>query len=341
MLTNAKIKEIQKLTEKSKARREAGLFVIEGPRMFIETPLEWIEEIYVTQRFLDNADSGLLGMAEGSSVDGDSTTPSSASPASSEGDSTETAPTSPSSASPASSEGDSTETTSTVSTSASPATSAESVENSHSDHSTSIRASEMITWMNHEVVTEEQMKKLTDTVTPQGILCVVRQPSYTVEDIINHPGHRLIMILEDIQDPGNLGTIFRTAEGAGASGIIMTKGCADLFNPKVVRSTMGSIYRVPFFVTDDIEQTISLVKNAQIEVFAAHLKGEHFYDEIEYKDAAFLIGNEGRGLKDSTASLADTYIKIPMSGELESLNASMAAGILMYEHNRQIRTGHR
>ena len=291
MLTNAKIKEIQKLTEKSKARREAGLFVIEGPRMFIETPLEWIEEIYVTQRFLDNADSGLLGMAEGSSVEGDST--------------------------------------------------AGSVENSHSDYSTSIRASEMITWMNHEVVTEEQMKKLTDTVTPQGILCVVRQPSYTVEDIINHPGHRLLMILEDIQDPGNLGTIFRTAEGAGASGIIMTKGCADLFNPKVVRSTMGSIYRVPFFVTDDIEQTISLVKNAQIEVFAAHLKGEHFYDEIEYKDAAFLIGNEGRGLKDSTASLADTYIKIPMSGELESLNASMAAGILMYEHNRQIRTGHR
>ena len=306
MLTNAKIKEIQKLTEKSKARREAGLFVIEGPRMFIETPLEWIEEICVTQRFLDNADSGLLGMAEGPSIDGDST-----------------------------------ETTSTVSTSASSASSAESVENSHSDHSTSIRASEMITWMNHEVVTEEQMKKLTDTVTPQGILCVVRQPSYTMEDIINHPGHRLIMILEDIQDPGNLGTIFRTAEGAGASGIIMTKGCADLFNPKVVRSTMGSIYRVPFFVTDDIEQTISLVKNAQIEVFAAHLKGEHFYDEIEYKDAAFLIGNEGRGLKDSTASLADTYIKIPMSGELESLNASMAAGILMYEHNRQIRTGHR
>lgn len=281
MLTNAKIKEIQKLTEKSKARREAGLFVIEGPRMFIETPLEWIEEIYVTQRFLDNADSGLSNSTAGS------------------------------------------------------------VENSHSDHSTSIRASEMITWMNHEVVTEEQMKKLTDTVTPQGILCVVRQPSYTVEDIINHPGHRLIMILEDIQDPGNLGTIFRTAEGAGASGIIMTKGCADLFNPKVVRSTMGSIYRVPFFVTDDIEQTISLVKNAQIEVFAAHLKSEHFYDEIEYKDAAFLIGNEGRGLKDSTASLADTYIKIPMSGELESLNASMAAGILMYEHNRQIRTGHR
>ena len=326
MLTNAKIKEIQKLTEKSKARREAGLFVIEGPRMFIETPLEWIEEIYVTQRFLDNADSGLLGMAEGPSIDGDSTTPASASPASSEGDSTEPTPTVPISASPSST---------------SPASTAGSVENSHSDHSTSIRASEMITWMNHEVVTEEQMKKLTDTVTPQGILCVVRQPSYTMEDIINHPGHRLLMILEDIQDPGNLGTIFRTAEGAGASGIIMTKGCADLFNPKVVRSTMGSIYRVPFFVTDDIEQTISLVKKAQIEVFAAHLKGEHFYDEIEYKDAAFLIGNEGRGLKDSTASLADTYIKIPMSGELESLNASMAAGILMYEHNRQIRTGHR
>lgn len=309
MLTNAKIKEIHKLTEKSKARREAGLFVIEGPRMFIETPLEWIEEIYVTQRFLDNADSGLLGMAEGPSIDGDSTEP------------TPTVPTSASSAS------------------TSPATSAGSVENSHSDYSTSIRASEMITWMNHEVVTEEQMKKLTDTVTPQGILCIVRQPSYTLDDILSHPGHRLIMILEDIQDPGNLGTIFRTAEGAGASGIIMTKGCVDLFNPKVVRSTMGSIYRVPFFVTDDIEGTINSVKNAKIEVFAAHLKGEHFYDEIAYKDAAFLIGNEGNGLKNSTAALADTYIKIPMAGKLESLNASMAAGILMYEHNRQMRAG--
>ena len=119
MLTNAKIKEIQKLTEKSKARREAGLFVIEGPRMFIETPLEWIEEIYVTQRFLDNADSGLLGMAERPSIDGDSTEPT---------------PATPISATPIA---------------ASPATSAESVENSHSDYSTSIRASEMITWMNH------------------------------------------------------------------------------------------------------------------------------------------------------------------------------------------------
>ena len=192
-----------------------------------------------------------------------------------------------------------------------------------------------------EHVKEDVFCKMCDTRTPQGILCVLSMPQHDLSQLLEKDKQGVYLVLEDIQDPGNLGTIFRTAEGAGASGIIMTKGCADLFNPKVVRSTMGSIYRVPFFVTDDIEQTISLVKNAQIEVFAAHLKGEHFYDEIEYKDAAFLIGNEGRGLKDSTASLADTYIKIPMSGELESLNASMAAGILMYEHNRQIRTGHR
>lgn len=317
MLTNAKIKEIHKLTEKSKARREAGLFVIEGPRMFVETPLEWIEEIYVTQEFLDNADSTLPIPGKESMPSGD-THPS--------GDIHTSDDTHPGA--------DFREAPTPGTTAPNSAMIGDTASNS-----TSIRASEMITWMNHEIITEEQMKKLTDTVTPQGILCIVRQPSYTLDDILSHPGHRLIMILEDIQDPGNLGTIFRTAEGAGASGIIMTKGCVDLFNPKVVRSTMGSIYRVPFFVTDDIEGTINSVKNAQIEVFAAHLKGEHFYDEIAYKDAAFLIGNEGNGLKNSTAALADTYIKIPMAGKLESLNASMAAGILMYEHNRQMRAG--
>lgn len=100
---------------------------------------------------------------------------------------------------------------------------------------------------------------------------------------------------------------------------------------------MGSIYRVPFTYVEDLHEAINLVKKAGIKVYAAHLKGKGYYDEEEYSETAFLIGNEGNGLKDETANLADTYIKIPMGGELESLNAAVASAILMYEHNRQVR----
>ena len=140
------------------------------------------------------------------------------------------------------------------------------------------------------------------------------------------------MVLEDIQDPGNLGTIFRTAEGAGASGIILSEGCVDIYNPKTVRATMGSLYRMPFIYSHELSETIGKLKAAGLTVYAAHLKGERSYDEIDYSDSAFLIGNEGNGLKDETAALADTYIRIPMEGSLESLNASVAASVLMYEH---------
>ena len=147
----------------------------------------------------------------------------------------------------------------------------------------------------------------------------------------------MFVILEDIQDPGNLGTILRTGEGAGVSAVIMSRGCVDIYNPKTIRSTMGSIYRVPFMYTDDLPGTIDRIKAAGVSVYAAHLKGEKYYDEISYDKAAFLIGNEGNGLKEETANLADTYIKIPMEGRVESLNAAIATSVLMYEHSRQRR----
>jgi TrmH family RNA methyltransferase len=144
--------------------------------------------------------------------------------------------------------------------------------------------------------------------------------------------------LEDIQDPGNLGTIIRAGEGAGVSGIIMTQGTADIFNPKVIRSTMGSIYRVPFFVVESLGDVIETLKAKGISVYAAHLDESIDYDKADYtKPTAFLIGNEAKGLKRETADLATGYIKIPMAGQVESLNAAVATTILMYEAQRQRR----
>lgn len=176
-----------------------------------------------------------------------------------------------------------------------------------------------------------------DTKTPQGVLCVVRQMEYPLEKVITGQCP-MIMVLEHLQDPGNLGTILRTAEGAGVTGIVMDRECVDIYNPKTIRSTMGSIYRMPFCYVEDLKAAIGHLKEAGIGVYAAHLDGRHDYDEEDYgRPCAFLIGNEGNGLSQETAELADIYIKIPMEGQVESLNAAIAASVLMFEAGRQRR----
>lgn len=178
---------------------------------------------------------------------------------------------------------------------------------------------------------------MSDTSTPQGILCVMKRKQYTPDDLLQ-AANPLLMLLEDIQDPGNLGTILRTGEGAGIDGVIMSRDTADIYNPKTIRSTMGSIYRVPFLYVSSLSDMIAELKQKKITVYAAHLKGKQWYDQADYSGgSAFLIGNEGNGLKEETAALADSYIKIPMGGKVESLNAAMASGILMYEASRQRR----
>ena len=148
----------------------------------------------------------------------------------------------------------------------------------------------------------------------------------------------IILVLDQIQDPGNLGTIVRTAEGAGVTGIVMSQDCVDMYHPKVVRSTMGAAYRVPFCYVDDLAEEVKQMKEAGICTYAAHLEGKNSYDEEDYRKAsAFLIGNEGNGLRDEVADQAQVYIHIPMKGQVESLNAAVATAILTFEAARQRR----
>lgn len=176
-----------------------------------------------------------------------------------------------------------------------------------------------------------------DTKTPQGILCVVSQMEYTEEEVMGGTCP-LILVLDRLQDPGNLGTILRTAEGAGVTGIIMDQECVDVYNPKTIRSTMGSVYRMPFLHVKDLVKEIRNLKARGIRTYAAHLEGARDYDREDYRTScAFLIGNEGNGLRREVADEADAYIKIPMCGQVESLNAAIAASILMFEAGRQRR----
>lgn len=190
--------------------------------------------------------------------------------------------------------------------------------------------------ISYEVLSDAVFAQASDTKTPQGILCLARQRTYQIEDLLKKTAH--LLILESIQDPGNLGTMFRTGEGAGVTGIIMNRATVDVYNPKTVRATMGSIYRVPFFVAEDFAGTISEIKERKVALYAAHLRGSMSYDAPDYTlPCGFLVGNEGSGLSRETAKLADAYIRIPMEGKVESLNAAIAATLLMYEANRQRR----
>ena len=223
-----------------------------------------------------------------------------------------------------------------------------------------------------EEVSEDVLKAMSDTQTPQGVLALARQYEYRLEDILGMSPQRkknpayipgragagaaagnagdsaagqkakarsvLLLILEAVQDPGNLGTILRAGEGAGVTGVIMDSKTADIYNPKVIRSTMGSVFRVPFVRTESLSEAIAEVKGRGVRLYAAHLKGKKNYDRADYTgDTGFLIGNEAAGLSDETSSLADDYIRIPMLGKVESLNAAVAASILMFEAARQRR----
>lgn len=189
----------------------------------------------------------------------------------------------------------------------------------------------------YETVAEDVFCRMSDTQAPQGILCVLARPEYRLDQLLQSSAP-LLLVLENLQDPGNLGTIIRTGEGAGITGVIMSRGTVDVYNPKTIRSTMGSVYRVPFVYEEDLRETLKRLRDSGVRSYAAHLTAKKDYDTFSFREGtAFLIGNEGNGLSEELAGLADDLLKIPMEGQVESLNASIAAALLMYEAHRQRR----
>ncbi len=282
---NKSVREVIQLGQKAKARNKAGLFVVEGMKMFAEAPADRIEKVYVAQR----AQAGLWE-----------------------------------------------------------------------------QYGDRLGRLSCEIVADEVFDKMSDTKTPQGILCLVRQFHYNIEEMLTgkrgkiyissmagkeknmgqaakaatEKGKKqmLFILLEDLQDPGNLGTIFRVGEGAGIDGIIMSSKTVDVYNPKVIRSTMGSVYRVPFLYVEDLRAVARMLQEQGVGVYAADLAGAKDYDEFDYvKGTAFLVGNEASGLREATAACADGILRIPMEGKVESLNAAVASSILLYEAYRQRR----
>lgn len=250
--SNSRIKRLVSLQQKAKARREAGVFVAEGTKMFLEAPVDRVREVYVSESFLRDC-----------------------------------------------------------------------------------TCRERLLQTGYEVVEDSLFSKISDTCTPQGILCVAEQ---LPGDMRTMCGRDFLLVLENIQDPGNLGTMLRTAEGAGVSGVIMSRDTVDVYNPKVIRSTMGSVYRMPFLYVENLADALLELADAGVNICAAHLHGTQAYTQADYrKKTAFLIGNEGNGLREETARLAQTWVRIPMAGSVESLNAAVAAAILMYEAARQRR----
>lgn len=187
----------------------------------------------------------------------------------------------------------------------------------------------------YEVLSDRVFKQISSFTTPQGILAIVKQNPTEFSDLILKD-KSLIIALECIQDPGNMGTIIRTADAVNAQAVIISTGSVDIYNSKVVRATMGSIFRVPLIVDVELKEILKKLKENNVNIYAAHLNTNNSYYDMNYKESTcFLIGNEGNGLSKDIANQATDYIKIPILGQAESLNASVAAGVLMYEAIRQ------
>ena len=243
-LGNPNIKKVRALLDKHRARDKEDAFIIEGIRMFNETPREILREVYVSESFFKkNPISGIEKLY---------------------------------------------------------------------------------------IVKDELFRRLSDVKTPQGVLAVVGRIHHSLGDILRGGP---VIILEGLQDPGNLGTILRTGEAAGIAGVIMDANTADIYSPKVVRSTMGSIYRVPFIRVISVSGLVPDIKRKGYTIYSASLEGSRSVEEICFKrDSAIVIGNEGSGISPELMGLSDFAVRIPMEGKVQSLNAAVSAAILMYAY---------
>ena len=181
-------------------------------------------------------------------------------------------------------------------------------------------------------VTKQIFNTITEVKNPQGILAVISKENTEKEIDYNQD---IIVALDDLQDPGNLGTILRTVDSVGLSQILVSKGTADAFNPKVVRSTMGAIFRVKIIECEDLKDTLRELKKHKFKIMVTSLQTENIMYDVDYKKKVIVIGNEANGVKQDIQEISDEKVKIPMLGKAESLNASVACGVVLYEYVRQ------
>jgi TrmH family RNA methyltransferase len=202
------------------------------------------------------------------------------------------------------------------------------------DRYTEIARSAEAAGIDVEFVTEHVLDTMADTVTPQGIIAVCRQFPTSLKDILGS-GPRLIAILEEVRDPGNAGTIIRAADAAGADAVILTGRSVDVYNPKVVRASTGSIFHLPVAVGIELETVLQKVRDAGLTVLAADIKGDDLLaarvEGVLAKPTAWLFGNEARGLSDEHFALVDRAITVPIYGHAESMNLATAASVCLYE----------
>lgn len=178
-------------------------------------------------------------------------------------------------------------------------------------------------------------KEISDTENPQGVLAIAK---FQFEDLdkLKDKENPALIFLDRLQDPGNMGTIIRTADAFNFDGLIITDGSVDPYNPKVVRATMGSIFRLPIYYIEDSLRGLNKLKENRLRIFSTSLEGSLPIYDIDYTDGFILvIGNESTGVSDEIFSLSDRLIRIPMPGKAESLNAGVAASIIMYEGMKQ------
>ena len=180
-------------------------------------------------------------------------------------------------------------------------------------------------------VSKKVFDLISEVKTPQGILAVIKKDNS--EDQIDYK-QDVIVVLDGIQDPGNLGTILRTIDSVGLNQVIVSKETADAYNPKVVRSTMGAIFRVNIIESDNLLDTLKNIKKHKYKIMATSLETQNSIYDVDYNKKVLVIGNEANGVSKEILDYADEKIKIPMLGKTESLNASVATAVILYEYVR-------
>jgi len=185
-------------------------------------------------------------------------------------------------------------------------------------------------------VSDSVYSKISAAQSPQGIMAIIDKPECSRDDFFSLCKDKNILVIDKLQDPGNIGTLLRTAEAAGFGGAVFIKGSGDPFSPKAVRAASGAAQRVPIIFTESARDTIALIKSKGKRIVATAMAGSKIYYEADLaRDAAIVVGNEGNGAEDEILDGADEIIRIPMDGETESLNAAIASAIIMFEARRQ------